>query len=125
VKPFEIDELLARLRALGRRTFIPLENDISRIGEFTLYRNSHTIVLGDQEVQLTPREFQLLDLFLKNKGAVLTREIIMDRIWGMEAEVTPKTIDATVKLLRKKLSLLAGERQQIHSIRGAGYKFEV
>lgn len=125
VKPFEIDELLARLRALGRRTFVPLENDVSRVGEFTLNRSSHMIVRGDQEVQLTVREFQLLDLFLKNRGAVLTREVMMDRIWGMESEVTLKTIDATVKLLRKKLSLLAGERQQIHSIRGVGYKFEI
>lgn len=123
VKPFELDELLARLRALGRRTFLPLENDTCRIGELVLDRNSHRIVAGEQEVQLTPREYQLLDLLLKNKGTVLTREVILDRIWGMESEVTLKTIDATVKLLRKKLALLDGEQQHIHSIRGVGYSF--
>lgn len=124
VKPFEIDELLARLRALGRRTFLPLENDTCRIGELVLDRNSHRIVAGEQEVQLTPREYQLLDLLLKNEGTVLAREVILDRIWGMESEVTLKTIDATVKLLRKKLALLDEEQQYIHSIRGVGYSFE-
>ncbi|ETT63216.1 winged helix family two component transcriptional regulator [Paenibacillus sp. FSL R7-277] len=125
VKPFEIDELLARLRALGRRTFLPLENDTCRIGELVLDRNSHRIAAGMQEVQLTPREYQLLDLLLKNQGTVLAREVILDRIWGMESEVTLKTIDATVKLLRKKLALLDGEQQHIHSIRGVGYSFEI
>ncbi|MEK0315660.1 response regulator transcription factor [Cohnella sp. 56] len=125
VKPFEIDELLARLRALGRRTFLPLENEICRIGELVvLHRNSHRMLAGEQEVQLTPREYQLLDLLLKNQGTVLTREVILDRIWGMESEVTLKTIDATVKLLRKKLALLDEEQQYIHSIRGVGYTFE-
>lgn len=124
VKPFEIDELLARLRALGRRSFIPIEHDVTRIGKLALHRNSHMIVADEQKVQLTPREFQLLDLLIKNKGNVLTREVIMDRIWGMETEVTLKTIDATVKLLRKKLSLLAGAEQRIQSIRGVGYTFE-
>lgn len=125
VKPFEIDELLARLRALGRRTFLPLEQETCRIGEqVVLQRDSHRMLAGEQEVQLTPREYQLLDLLLKNQGTVLTREVMLDRIWGMESEVTLKTIDATVKLLRKKLALLDGEQQYIHSIRGVGYTFE-
>ncbi|WP_238649965.1 response regulator transcription factor [Paenibacillus piscarius] len=124
VKPFEIDELLARLRALGRRTFLPLENDTCRIGELVLDRNSHRIVEGEQEVQLTPREYQLLDLLLKNQGTVLTREVLLDRIWGMESEVTPKTVDATVKLLRKKLARLDGAHQPIRSIRGVGYSLD-
>lgn len=124
VKPFEIDELLARLRALGRRTFLPLENETCRIGELVLDRNSHRITGGEQEVQLTPREYQLLDLLLKNQGTVLTREVLLDRIWGMESEVTPKTVDATVKLLRKKLAQLDGEHQPIRSIRGVGYSLD-
>lgn len=123
VKPFELDELLARLRALSRRNFAPIVEDVVRIGDLMLNRTSSTVQRGGQEVQLTPREFQLLDLLVNNRGQVLTRDIILDRIWGYDADVSAKTIDATVKLLRKKLQPLdVGELVQ--SIRGVGYRLE-
>lgn len=71
--------------------------------------------------QLSPREFQLLDLLVQNKGQVLPREVILDRIWGYDADVSTKTIDATIKLLRKKLDLF-GKQDLLQSIRGVGYK---
>lgn len=123
VKPFELDELLARLRALSRRNFAPIVEDTIRIGEIVLNRTSSSVQRGDAVALLTPREFQLLDLLAHNKGQVLTREILLDRIWGYEAEVSAKTVDATVKLLRKKLAPLGGE-ELVQSIRGVGYKLE-
>lgn len=123
VKPFEIDELLARLRALSRRNFAPIIEEELQVKDLVLNRTSQVIVSGKEEIQLSPREFQLLDLLIQNKGQVLPREVILDRIWGYDADVSPKTIDATVKLLRKKLEKI-NKQAVLHSIRGVGYKFE-
>ena len=123
VKPFEIDELLARLRALTRRNYAPILEEEIRIQDLVLNRMSHTICQGNQEIQLSPREFQLLDLLIQNKGQVMPREVILDRIWGYDSEVAPKTIDATVKLIRKKLKSF-GKEDLLQSVRGVGYKVE-
>lgn len=123
VKPFEIEELLARLRALTRRTFVPLQEDVIRIGDLELHRNNQIVKSGADETQLSPREFQILDLLVQNKGLTLTRETILDKVWGLDAEVNLKTIDATVKLIRKKLGSSAA-RELILSVRGVGYRVE-
>ena len=123
VKPFEIDELLARLRALSRRNFAPIHEDTAQIRDLELHRTSQTVHRGAERIQLSPREFQLFDLLVQNKGFVLTREVIFDRIWGLDADISLKTIDATIKLLRKKLG--SSEHDSfIQSIRGVGYKLE-
>ncbi|MFD0828103.1 response regulator transcription factor [Neobacillus sp. M.A.Huq-85] len=123
VKPFEIDELLARLRALSRRNYAPILEEKTTVNDLVFNRISQTVRSGNNEIQLSPREFQLLDLLIQNKGQVLPRELILDRIWGLDSEVAPKTIDATVKLIRKKLDRL-GKQDLLHSIRGVGYKIE-
>nr|WP_263323648.1 response regulator transcription factor [Neobacillus sp. Marseille-Q6967] len=123
VKPFEIGELLARLRALTRRNYAPILEEEMTINGLVLNRNSHMVRLGSEEVQFSPREFQLLDLLVQNKGQVIPREVILERIWGLDSDVAPKTIDATVKLIRKKLDRI-GKQDLIQSIRGVGYKFE-
>ncbi|MEH7093786.1 response regulator transcription factor [Neobacillus vireti] len=123
VKPFEFDELLARLRALSRRNYAPIVEEETEIDGLVLNRASHTVRFEDREIQFSPREFQLLDLLMKNKGQVLPRELIYERVWGLETDVTMKTIDATVKLIRKKLSLIH-KQDKLQSIRGVGYKFE-
>ncbi|AUI36548.1 response regulator transcription factor [Geobacillus sp. LEMMJ02] len=119
VKPFEIDELVARLKALARRTFVPLQEEKVTFHGFTLNRTSHTLHRGDEEISLTPREFQLLDLLVQNQGQVVPRETILDRVWGWDADVSMKTIDATIKLLRKKL-----KDDVIQTVRGVGYKID-
>jgi len=123
VKPFEINELLARLRALSRRNYAPIVEDEINLNEMILNRTSQILKNEKVEIQLSPREFQLLDLLIQNKGQVLPREIILERIWGYDSDVSMKTIDATVKLLRKKLDNL-GKQDLLQSIRGVGYKFE-
>ncbi|OKO95255.1 Transcriptional regulatory protein basR/pmrA [Geobacillus proteiniphilus] len=119
IKPFEIDELVARLKALARRTFVPLQEEKVTFHGFTLNRTSHTLHRGDEEIFLTPREFQLLDLLVQNQGQVVPRETILDRVWGWDADVSMKTIDATIKLLRKKL-----KDDVIQTVRGVGYKID-
>ncbi|OIK16484.1 DNA-binding response regulator [Bacillus sp. MUM 116] len=123
VKPFEIDELLARLRALCRRNYAPILEEEVKIHGLILNRMSHMVCSDKEKIQLSPREFQLLDLLIQNKGQVLPRELIFDRIWGGDSEVAPKIIDATVKLIRKKLGSL--EKQDLlQSVRGVGYRLE-
>jgi two-component system, OmpR family, response regulator QseB len=122
-KPFELDELLARLRALRRRNFAPILEETVRIRGVVLHRTSAMASQGDLVVQLTPREFQVLDLLVSNKGQTLSREVILDRVWGYEADVAPKTVDATIKLLRKKLMPLGGE-EWVQSVRGVGYRLD-
>jgi len=123
IKPFEFDELLARLRALSRRNYAPIVEEETEIDGLVLNRGSHIVRFDNIEIQLSPREFQLLDLLVKNKGQVLPRELIYERVWGLETEVGMKAIDATVKLIRKKLSLI-NKSEKLQSIRGVGYKFD-
>jgi DNA-binding response OmpR family regulator len=124
VKPFEIEELLARMRALNRRNYAPIVGESEEYDDFVLERSSHSIRRGKEELLLSPREYQLLDLLLQNKGQTLPRELILDRVWGLDSEVSAKTVDATVKLLRKKLAQF-DKQEMIQSIRGVGYKLEL
>nr|WP_092073050.1 response regulator transcription factor [Dendrosporobacter quercicolus]NSL48796.1 response regulator transcription factor [Dendrosporobacter quercicolus DSM 1736]SDM53360.1 DNA-binding response regulator, OmpR family, contains REC and winged-helix (wHTH) domain [Dendrosporobacter quercicolus] len=124
VKPFEFVELLARIRALGRRGGLQLKADTIRVGDLLLSRSTHLVKRGDREIQLTGREFQLLDLLIQNNGHVLAKEILLDRVWGLESEVTPNNLEAYVRLLRKKIDF-PGEPELIHNVRGIGYKLEV
>jgi DNA-binding response OmpR family regulator len=123
VKPFEFEELIARLRALSRRNYAPLVEDVVELNHLVIHRTNHTVRRNDVDIQLTPREFQLLDLLIQNRGNVLTREVMLDRVWGYDADVTNNAIDATIKLLRKKLDE-PGEKTLIQSVRGVGYKLE-
>jgi DNA-binding response OmpR family regulator len=123
IKPFEIDELLARIRALSRRNYAPITEEIVFIQDMKLNRTGFSVQKGEVVIQLTPREFQLIDLLAHNKGQVLTREVMLDRIWGYDSDVSAKIVDATIKLLRKKLEPL-GTGELIQSIRGVGYKLE-
>ncbi|HEY3424034.1 MAG TPA: response regulator transcription factor [Negativicutes bacterium] len=124
VKPFEFAELIARIRALARRSRLKLKEDIVQVGDLVLNRSDHTARRGDRDIQLTTREFQLLDLLLQNNGRVMSREILLDRVWGLETEVTPNNLDAYIRLLRKKIDFY-DEEILLHNVRGIGYKLEV
>ncbi|SDK98477.1 MULTISPECIES: response regulator transcription factor [unclassified Paenibacillus] len=123
VKPFELEELQARLRALCRRNYAPLLEEVAELDGLYLNRSSLTLSMEEEVIQLSPREFQMLDLLLRNKSATLSRELILERIWGYDSDVSTKIVDATIKLLRKKLELF-NKQHLIHSIRGVGYKLE-
>jgi DNA-binding response OmpR family regulator len=121
VKPFEFSELLARLHALSRRSSNKIIEDKVEIGNLVLNRITKNVKRGGRDIYLSKREFQMLDLFIKNKGQVLPREVILDRIWGLESEVTSNNLDAYVRLLRKKIDSPEDDIL-IHTIRGVGYK---
>lgn len=121
VKPFEFSELLARIRALSRRSVVSLKEDIVRIGQLVFNRTARTVKKADNEVQLTSREFQILDFLVQNKGNIVPREILLDRIWGLSSEASSNNLDAHIRLLRKKIDY-NDEETMILNIRGVGYK---
>jgi DNA-binding response OmpR family regulator len=123
VKPFEFDELLARLRALSRRSTQKIQQEILEVGSFTLNRTTKVLKKKNQVIQLSPREFQLFDLLAQNLGVVVPREIILDRIWGSERDITSNNIDSYMKILRKKLTDVDGSIT-IKTVRGIGYRLE-
>jgi len=124
VKPFEFAELLARLRALARRSSVRLTESIRQVGNLVFNGLTHCVRRGDAEVQLTSREFQLLDLLVRNQERIIPREVILERIWGLETEVSSNNLDAYVRLLRRKLSPFE-DVVVIQTVRGVGYKLEV
>lgn len=90
----------------------------------SLNRTTHTVQWnGGAKIQLTSREYQILDLLIQNSGKVVPREVIIDRIWGLDSEVTSNNLDAYVRLLRKKLDV-PSEKPLVSNVRGIGYKLE-
>lgn len=119
-KPFAFSELLARLRALTRRAEHPLLPRVLRVGDLSLDQGAHRVERGGREVELSPREFALLEYLMRNAGQVLTREQILERVWGYAAEPEGNVVDLYIHYLRKKLD--AGRRGSlIQTVRGLGY----
>lgn len=120
VKPFSTDELLARIRALGRRQVEQLQSDSLKAASIVLYPQRAELQCGDEVIKLTLKETQLLELFLRNKGQVISREQILDRVWGLEADVEMNNIEIYIYYLRKKLEPAQG-KVRIETVRGIGY----
>jgi DNA-binding response OmpR family regulator len=120
VKPFHFEELFARIRSLSRRNFFPLEQNVIQTHDLTIDLSSRTVKKGGEPLMLTLREYQLLAYFVKNKGRILSKEMMIDRVWEEDSEVTFNTIEAYVKLLRRKLGQSRGN-SYIRTVRGLGY----
>ena len=117
-KPFSFDVLLARLRAVSRRGVIP-RPPIFTVADLRLDPATRDVTRDGQMVHLTPREYCLLELLMRNKGRVLPRETILEAVWGYGCEVHQNTLEAFVRLLRLKVDI--SEPKLIHTVRGAGY----
>ncbi|WP_394239359.1 response regulator transcription factor [Niallia oryzisoli] len=119
VKPFKFEELAARLRALSRRIEKPFEEILSCDG-LQLHLNTHVVERNGKAIELSRKEYALVELLLRNKHQTMTREVLLDRIWGFEVDVTENALDALVKLVRKKIDL-PGKPSIIKNVRGVGY----
>jgi two-component system, OmpR family, response regulator MprA len=119
VKPFALDELLARVRALLRRT-AETDVEVRRVADLVLDPRSRVVTRGDRTIELTKTEFDLLDLLLLNAGIVLERSTIYDRIWGYDFGTSSKSLDVYIGYLRRKTEE-GGEGRLIHTVRGVGY----
>ena len=119
VKPFERQELLARLRALLRRR-PPRGSASLTVGDLTLNPDTHEVRRGERAVDLTQREFELLEYLMRNERIVISRQRLLDEVWGYDPFSMTNTIEVFVSNLRRKLEA-GGEPRLLHTIRGAGY----
>ena len=119
VKPFERQELLARLRALLRRR--PPRGSASLVvADLSLNPDTHEVMRGERTVELTQREFELLEYLMRNERIVVPRQRLLEEVWGYDPFATTNTIEVFVSNLRRKLEA-GGEPRLLHTIRGAGY----
>jgi DNA-binding response OmpR family regulator len=123
VKPFERQELLARLRALLRRR-PPRGSASVVVGDLALNPDTHEVSRGDREIDLTQREFELLEYLMRNERIVVSRQRLLDEVWGYDPFSITNTIEVFVSNLRRKLEA-DGEPRLLHTIRGAGYVLRV
>jgi two-component system response regulator MprA len=119
-KPFALEELLARLRALLRRIDGAAPGDVLEFADLTLDTGTRVVRRGEREMELTRTEFSLLELFLRNPRQVLTRSLIFERVWGYDFGPTSNSLEVYVGYLRRKTEA-DGEPRLIHTVRGIGY----
>ncbi len=119
VKPFALEELLARMRALLRRSDAGAD-EVFRLGDLVLAPARRQVERDGQAIELTRTEFNLLELLLCNAGQVLTRDVILERVWGYDFETTSNPLEVYVGYVRRKTEAGGGERL-IHTVRGVGY----
>ncbi|MCT9934486.1 response regulator transcription factor [Planotetraspora sp. A-T 1434] len=123
VKPFDLTELGLRLRALLRRsgaTTAGAPGSAVRVGDLVLDTAGRDAVLGGRPLALTRREFDLLEVLVRNAGIVLSREVLLERVWGYDFAVTHNAVETFVGYLRRKLEA-AGEPRRLETVRGVGY----
>jgi two-component system, OmpR family, response regulator len=121
-KPFAIDELLARVRALLRRPKVQ-QQSILQAGKLTLNQNTHEVKWNEETIILTAKESALLEYLLRNKNVALSKEKIINHVWDFDADILPNTVEVYVKYLRQKIDSKYNVKL-IKTVRGFGYKIE-
>ncbi len=117
-KPFSIEVLLARLRAVSRRGAIPRPACL-KVSDLKLDPASRRVTRGQREISLTPREYKLLELLMRNAGRAISRATILEQVWGFDSEVNENTLEVFMRLLRVKID--TRQPKLIHTVRGFGY----
>lgn len=121
VKPFGVMELISRVKALLRRSMGEEHDKLLRVDEILMDDERHLVFVGEKQCDLTFKEYELLRFMMQNRGIVLSRSVIMDRIWDMNCDVESRTLDVHLKTLRAKLGESA---HHIKTIRNVGYRME-
>ncbi|MCK5552819.1 MAG: response regulator transcription factor, partial [Deltaproteobacteria bacterium] len=118
-KPFSFAELLARVRALFRRR-MKEKTDILRVGDLSLSTSTHQVERGGGKIELTAKEYALLEYFMRNPNRVLTRTLIAEHVWDLYFDPSTNVVDVYVNYLRKKIDW-GFKKKLIHTVRGSGY----
>lgn len=121
-KPFSPKELIARVKAIMKRSNFTNENDIYKYENLIIDFKGHTVHIDNEEIKLTPKEYELLGYFIQNKNIALSREQLLSKLWGYDFYGDARTIDTHVKMLRNNLGKY---RDLIITVRGMGYKLEI
>lgn len=121
IKPFELEELAARIRALSRRHTESLQSTLT-YGNLQLDRNNCNVTYRQQSLSLTPKEYMILECFLKNPHQVLTRSAILDKLWEFDKLSGEETVKTHITNLRKKLKLAGSSEDLIETVYGIGYR---
>lgn len=119
-KPFALEELLARVDVLGRRNVAPESDIVYRVGDLCMDLGKRRVSRGDKRIELSPREFEVLQVFLREPGRTFSRDEICERIWEREHEYDTRTVEIFIMRLRKKLDR-PGEESVIRTVRSVGY----
>jgi DNA-binding response OmpR family regulator len=124
VKPFDFSELIARIHALSRR-YTPGRVDAAelRVGKIVMDLNAHTVRRGEAQIELTRREWDMLEFFLRHPNQTLSRSEMLDYAWSYDTQVKPELVDVYVSYLRQKLTV-TGKKDPIQTVRGFGYMLE-
>ena len=123
-KPFSVRELLARVKAVLRRfSIVEPESNVLVFGDLTADFDKREILVKDKKLELTLKEFELLEILIRNKGKILTRDTLLDKIWGYEYIGETRTVDVHIRYLRKKIEADDKNPKLIETIRGVGYRF--
>jgi two-component system phosphate regulon response regulator PhoB len=121
-KPFSTQELIARIRAVLRRTVSPGNDDIIKAGELSLDTVSHRVLVQETPVDLGPTEFRLLHFFMSHAERVFSRSQLLDQVWGNNVYIEERTVDVHIRRLRRALEPYGCDKY-IQTVRGAGYRF--
>lgn len=124
-KPFSVRELLARVKAILRRTKNQYLETVYSFGDIIIDFTRHEVVKNNIKVELTLKEFELLEILLKNKGRVMTRDFLLDKIWGYDYIGETRTVDVHIRHLRQKIEDDDKNPKYIETIRGIGYRFNI
>lgn len=125
-KPFSVRELMARVKAVLRRS-APAEKEKSEVikaGGLDLNTESYEAILNGQKLDLTRKEFELLELLMRNKGRVLKRDYLLKRLWDMDSDAATRVLDVNISKLRDKLEKAGESSVRIQTVRGIGYRLE-
>ncbi|MFI8593884.1 response regulator [Microbacterium sp. NPDC078428] len=126
-KPYSSRELLARMRAVLRRTADPdvdLDDHVLEGGRVTLDIDRHSVAVDGAEISMPLKEFELLEVLMRNAGRVLTRGQLIDRVWGSDYFGDTKTLDVHIKRIRSRIERTPSEPEMLVTVRGLGYRFE-
>lgn len=123
-KPFSFGELLSRIKAVMRRPS-KAQNAIYKIDDLTVDIDKHLVVRDKHNIYLTFKELMMLEFFLKNKGRVISRTILMENVWDFNADPFSNTVESHILKLRRKLNPERNKKELIHTIKGRGYKFDI
>jgi two-component system phosphate regulon response regulator PhoB len=121
-KPFSTQELIARIRAVLRRTIVPGNEDVIKMGDLSLDTVSHRVMVNETAVELGPTEFRLLHFFMSHAERVFSRSQLLDQVWGNNVYIEERTVDVHIRRLRRALESYGCDKY-IQTVRGAGYRF--